>query len=638
MPQWQPAITAAGNGFLVTWTAEEYNYGYNTGRNVMGRLFDANGYKTGKPFTAALKLNPDKSVATSSWERDASLATLKDGRIVMAYHFEGDIALKVFSSAGVQQSVKTKINVKSAGYEIEPKVAALKDGGYVVVWQDKGGHDGSHYGVFGRAFNANGTARGGDFVINRSTYASQTEPEVTALAGGGFVVTWKTNYDAGLASGRDYTLARVFNANGTARTGEFEIRSDKNFAYGYDGAEMVALPDGGFLALYTVNKAKTGNIYSDSDSDCYVRRFDASGKAVGAEFRVNPGDPDINNGHQVEIHGASLGNGRVALAWVDEAAGRVVRRVIEVSTLNGDGTKGNDFITLTGNAAKVRHLGAGDDALVGSAGADTVHGGTGKDTITGGAGKDRLYGDAGDDKLGGNDTLRGGSGKDRLYGGTGDDVLHGGTGGDLLDGGSGKDTASYEGATRKVVASLKSSSKNTGDAKGDTYKSIENLTGSKYGDQLTGNDKANGLQDGAGNDKLFGLGDNDRLSGGKGNDVLTGGKGADTLVGGTGKDTFVFKALSDSMKATGRDTIADFSRREKDRIDLSDIDAIAGTKKNDGFDFIGKEAFSKTAGELRFAKSQGDTFIYGDVNGDGKADFSIRIDAGINLLESDFIL
>lgn len=658
LSQWEPTITAAGNGFMVTWTATEYNGGYNTGRNVMGRLFDASGYETGTPFVAALKRYDDNSVATSSWERCSSLATLKDGRVVMAYERDGaDISLKIFSSTGTEQSL-IHVNQTTDGGQRYPKVAALKDGGFVVVWDDDSGLDSNYYGVIGRVFNANGTARSGDFVVNKATANNQSESEVTALAGGGFVVSWKTNYDAPAGIGRDHALMRVFNADGTARTGEFEVRADKNYAYGYDGVETVALADGGFLALYAVSKAKTGNIYGDYD--CYVRRFNASGKAVGDELRVNPGDPDVNNGNQLELHGALLKDGKIALAWVDEATKRVVRRVMEVSTLDGQGTAGNDFITLTGSAGKVRKLGAGDDALVGSAGADTVYGGAGKDTITGGAGKDTLYGDAGDDKLAGdggndviyggtgsdmlvggagNDALRGGAGADKLYGEAGDDLLVGGAGGDLLAGGDGKDTASYEDATKAVTANLKAPSNNRGHAEGDSYKFVENLTGSNYDDHLTGDDKANTIQGGNGNDKLFGLGGNDSLSGGNGGDMLVGGKGADVLTGGAGADRFVFQALSDStVAAAGRDTITDFSRQQKDRIDVSGIDAISATAKNDSFAFIGTAKFSKVAGELRFATSQGNTVVQGDVDGDGTADFAIQINGAIALIGTDFIL
>ncbi|SOC07993.1 M10 family metallopeptidase [Rhodobacter maris] len=86
---------------------------------------------------------------------------------------------------------------------------------------------------------------------------------------------------------------------------------------------------------------------------------------------------------------------------------------------------------------------------------------------------------------------------------------------------------------------------------------IENLRTGAGNDTLTGNDAANAIDAGAGND---------HVSGGAGDDRLTGGAGNDTLTGGTGADTFLFSA------GFGTDEITDFS--SDDRIDLSQISAL----------------------------------------------------------------
>ncbi len=119
----------------------------------------------------------------------------------------------------------------------------------------------------------------------------------------------------------------------------------------------------------------------------------------------------------------------------------------------------------------------------------------------------------------GNDVLLGGTGNDQLHGDVGNDVLVGGAGADRLYGDGGIDTASYYAAPLGVTVSLASPAANTGEAKGDIYASIENLTGSAYGDRLFGNAGAN------------------VIDGANGNDMLTGGPGADHLTGGAGSDT-----------------------------------------------------------------------------------------------------
>ncbi|MBR0557767.1 calcium-binding protein [Ciceribacter sp. L1K23] len=241
--------------------------------------------------------------------------------------------------------------------------------------------------------------------------------------------------------------------------------------------------------------------------------------------------------------------------------------------------------------------------------------------------------------LSGNDKITGTAYADTLFGLAGNDVLIGGLGADKLSGGAGSDTASYANATSGVTASLAAGISGTGEAKGDTYVSIENLVGSKYADKLYGDANANSLSGGSGNDILTGGAGADKLSGGAGNDTLSGGAGADDLYGGAGKDTFVFKALSDSTTtASGRDTIFDFSRADGDKIDLSQIDANSKVAGNNAFAFIGAKAFTGKGGEVRVEKMASDTYIYADVNGDKKADFAIHLDDAVTLTADYFTL
>ncbi|NVP54400.1 M10 family metallopeptidase C-terminal domain-containing protein [Mycoplana rhizolycopersici] len=158
----------------------------------------------------------------------------------------------------------------------------------------------------------------------------------------------------------------------------------------------------------------------------------------------------------------------------------------------------------------------------------------------------------------------------------------------------------------------------------------DTITGTKFADAITG---------GGGKDTLNGGGGADKLYGGSGDDKLYGGAGRDELLGGAGKDTFIFKKASDStVKASGRDTILDFSKKQGDRIDVSDIDAKTKASGDQDFAFIGTKDFSKKSGELRYEKKKADTYVYGDTNGDGKADFAIHIDSALKLDKGDFLL
>ena len=167
------------------------------------------------------------------------------------------------------------------------------------------------------------------------------------------------------------------------------------------------------------------------------------------------------------------------------------------------------------------------------------------------------------------------------------------------------------------------------------------IWGGNSNDLVKGNDEDNVVHGGDGNDEVRGRQGDDTLTGDDGNDLLKGGKGDDTLLGGAGRDDlkggrgediFAFAELK-----AGKDEILDFVRG-KDLIDLSAIDARAATAEDDAFDFIGRLPFSGEAGELRYRVKAGDAIVKGDTDGDGQADFVIRVADIYRLDEGDFIV
>ncbi|HEX8480545.1 MAG TPA: cadherin domain-containing protein [Allosphingosinicella sp.] len=206
---------------------------------------------------------------------------------------------------------------------------------------------------------------------------------------------------------------------------------------------------------------------------------------------------------------------------------------------------GSDSITFEGwDGIAANHIAAftfyqtgrlevgGDKTVIraGGDGVDILNGDHRGDWMTSGAGDDELDGAGGADILnggGGNDRIDGGDGNDVLYGGAGQDRIAGGLGADVISGGAGTDTASYAQSSGGVTARLSGSATNDGEAQGDTYAGIENLTGGGGDDRLGGDELDNVLEGGAGADILSGLEGDDSYDWkrGHGNDVI-----ADTAV------------------------------------------------------------------------------------------------------------
>ncbi len=236
--------------------------------------------------------------------------------------------------------------------------------------------------------------------------------------------------------------------------------------------------------------------------------------------------------------------------------------------------------------------GAGDDRLEGGAGADLMTGGTGNDTYSvsdagdvvveaAGGGIDRVYTTLSSYTLGadvenlrylgtggfagtGNElanVLASGIGDDTLDGGAGDDTLEGGAGADLMIGGIGNDRYRVTDAGDVVVEAA-------GGGIDTVYTTLSSYTLGADVENLgyfgpggfagTGNELANALAGGTGDDTLDGGLGRDRLNGGEGGDLLIGGWGADRLTGGAGADAFVFRDALDSTRGS-RDMILDFT-------------------------------------------------------------------------------
>lgn len=99
-----------------------------------------------------------------------------------------------------------------------------------------------------------------------------------------------------------------------------------------------------------------------------------------------------------------------------------------------------------------------------------------------------------------------------------------------------------------------------------------------------------------------------------------------TFASGQASQTITVSVAADASSLTA---LEDVNRAAGEVIDLSAIDAIAGTAANDLFSFISTSAFGGVAGQLRWEDEGAVKRVQGDVNGDSVADLTLLVRSAV---------
>ena len=561
-----PSLTGLNDGgFVATWQS----FGFD-GRDIYGQRFSADSSKLGDEF----RIN----TVTSNDQVQPTITALVDGGFVVTWSAGwGDgngmsIAGQRYGSNGLKIGDEFRINTYTVedqgGYNPEQRaqITALYDGGFVVFW-DSHGQDGDNWGIYAQRFDAAGKPKGNEFQVNTYTIGAQTDPAVTTLADGGFVVTWSST------SQDSWLLGQRYDANAVAVGSEFRIQANAN------RSNVTALTDGGFMVTWDAN-GQDGDGYG-----VYGQRFDVNGQRIAllqtnhlptgevlisgtaqeaqiltASNTLTDADGLGKISYQWQANGTVLGDGSTYLVKASDV-GKTIS--VTASYTDGKGTPEHVDSITTHNVLPLADAGVSitDNDYATSENGDTatfkvflnappVHdvslNFTSTDLTEGVINQPELiftsanWSTPQDLIISGVDdsivdgaiiyTITGSiSTLDVQYSSPAvtipqlsmsnandDDIIYGDVGGakiDVLNGGSGEDLLYGKDMNDDL----------SGGTGNDT------LWGGYGNDVLSGNE---------GNDLLNGEQDNDHLDGGAGNDTLDGGLGADTMIGGTGSDTY----------------------------------------------------------------------------------------------------
>jgi hypothetical protein len=698
-----PTLTASADGthYFSAWTTPLASDA------VLGRLEGQNGQPSGAEFTLNTTQTGDQN--------DVSLATLQNGNYVAAFTDystgNGDIRLRMFGSDGhalapdfladndpmykdiddsqadVAVLKSGKIVVTSTAYagtsdsdihflmydqngaQLQPRyavndaldavsnssIAALTGGGFIVAYQANTG--GNNRVEFTR-FDDNGTILGGNDLggTDIDHIGNNTDIQAVGLSDGGFVVAYT---DTGWNISGSEITARIYNADGTARTNYIFVNQDGITNGNQDHASLTALSNGDFAISWK------------SGTDEYIRAFDSTGTALTGSTLL------AHNVVDAEI--SALSNGMIANVYqstdVDAGGDNSIRtNIFELSrTITGtpggddlsgdslpdhfDGGAGEDMViyynATSGVTASLLNpaintgIAAGDtyvsvEDMYGTDFDDFLQGDNGNNIIYVGNGNDTVYGEGGDDmfwmgNVNSYGHLYGGDGNDTFWGSyskQGQSVYTGGAGDDLYwvsnanttvveNPGEGHDTIHFNGGIAYTLP----------DNVEDLYLEVTSSAKIGYGNDLDNHIYGNydsTMEGRGGNDTFDWLWGNNKLDGGTGFDtavfwgtradhIITRDGATVTVANASGTNTLtsveklVFDDTSIALQAPG----SDFNGDGHSDVLLRGADGSLWMNLYNGVNIV-------TSGAAGTPSLDWDVAGIADFDGDGKSDIALR--------------
>ncbi len=587
------SVTVLSNGtWVVSWSEELRDAQvdqngithYQEGAELFLQLVD--------PVSHALIGTPQKvdkgTVDNAIYASEPSVNALPGGGFVVVWEREYDatddvdIYMQRYDANGNPLGANVRVNTSTAGEQIGGDVAVLTDGSYVVAWtsmkfdKDENPVSGN---VFMQRYSATGTKLGGETPVNVASKEIQGEPAITALSGGGYVISWATS-DEAAHSGPANLYAQVYDKNGVKVGSQMLITSDSS----NDLFPVVAATaDGGFIVTWESLSHARGPNGQNLSGDIYSQRFDANGNSAqlagdqgdntltwsgtgGVTLRGEDGDDQLQGGSGNDLLIGGAGNDLLdGGAGVDTLVGGtgddtyVVDSLKDVIVENSD--EGTDTVraslswTLGANLENLKLTGTAAINGTGNAGDNFLLGNSGRNTLNGGAG---------------NDTLDGAGGIDSLVGGTGDDTYAG----DLLVKGAGKQATL---ALEDSITELANQGNDTLVLRMDAN-ALANFQGSASITLGANLENLDAHLLGTLGISLIGNAGNNEIRGNAGDNLLDGKAGIDSLRGGDGNDTYVLDDAAELLllkefESEGNDTLQityrNLSKTEAQLIDLN---------------------------------------------------------------------
>ena len=276
--QQRPHLALGSENGYVVWQSETTGSG---GEHILFQSLDKN--KRGTRIPVRVSQADDGRL-----EKNPKVAILRDGGAVVVWEAgvraDRDIYLRIIAPNGTYLTADVRVNSHLSGIQSNPALEVVANGDIVVVWASHE-QDGSGTGIYGQYFTALGTRIGAEFRVNDQTKRNQSSPGVASLADEGFVVAWISESIAGQAIDgapnlRSNLFGKRFDRKGKPTETEWRLNNGDAIC-----SEPVVhgFAEGGFVAAWV----QTDELDRINQSDIYFRSFNANGAALADAVRHN---------------------------------------------------------------------------------------------------------------------------------------------------------------------------------------------------------------------------------------------------------------------------------------------------------------------------------------------------------------
>jgi len=277
-----PSIAALSNGgFVIGWQSNPTGYG----EEIKAQVFDAVGHKSGSELTVYAPAGEDQKSPTLTGLANGGFAvTWEDDTFAGADGSFSGIRARLYGSDGVALGDQFLVNTRTSGSQFNPAIGKLANGGFVVTWDTSTGNPNESFSVAAQVFDAAGHKIGQEIMVNVPSVTAQGTSSVIGLTNGNFVVTWMDSQRGNTSAETvaDTIKGQLFNSTGAKIGGEFVVNAEMS---GYQRFPVVtALAKGGFVVTW---EDASGHIGDPDGYGVAAQVFDAAGHKIGGELLVN---------------------------------------------------------------------------------------------------------------------------------------------------------------------------------------------------------------------------------------------------------------------------------------------------------------------------------------------------------------